>query len=187
WAHKKGMALHMDGARISNAAVSLGVDFKTMTVDCGVDVLSFGGTKNGLMFAEALVFFNKAPATFVKFHRKQLMQLASKHRFLAGQFLAFFENDLWKKNAENANRMAKLLEAKIREIPEVEIKYPVEANGVFAVIPVEWFAPLAQHTSFYPWNLNEGLMRWMCSFDTTAEEIENFVEAMRALSRKNPR
>ncbi len=182
WAHKKGMLFHIDGARISNAAVSLGVDFKTMTVECGADLLSFGGTKNGLMFAEALVFFDKNPAKYVKYHRKQLMQLASKHRFLAGQFLAYFENDLWKKNAENANAMAKLLESLIKDIPKIKIKHPVQANGVFAVIPLEWFPILVQHTSFYPWNINEGLMRWMCSFDTTEAEIYAFTDAIKTLA-----
>jgi threonine aldolase len=182
WAHKNGMMFHIDGARISNAAVSLGAEFKTMTVDCGVDLLSFGGTKNGLMFAEALVFFNKNPAQFVKYHRKQLMQLASKHRFLAGQFLAYFENDLWKKNAENANQKAKLLEGLVKDVPGVEIKYPVQANGVFATIPLEWFPVLAQHTSFYPWNMNEGLMRWMCSFDTSESEIIAFANAVKSMT-----
>jgi threonine aldolase len=182
WAHKNGMLFHIDGARIANAAVSLGKDFKAITKDCGADVLSFGGTKNGLIFAEALVFFNKNAAHNIKYHRKQLMQLASKHRFLAGQFLAYFENNLWKTNAENANNMARYLAEKVREIPKVKIKYPVEANGVFAVIPPDWFPELTQHTSFYPWNLNEGLMRWMCSFDTRKEEIDAFVEKIKSLA-----
>ncbi|MGC9344427.1 MAG: threonine aldolase family protein, partial [Bacteroidales bacterium] len=116
YAHSMGLLVHMDGARISNAAVSLGKDFKDFTVDAGIDVLSFGGTKNGMMYGEAVIFFNKHLAHDFKYRRKQGMQLASKMRFISAQFTAFLSDDLWKKNAQHANRMAKLLEQKVSKI-----------------------------------------------------------------------
>src|SRR5262249_40157204 len=126
FAHERGMYLHMDGARISNAAVSLGLSLRQTTRDLGVDVLSFGGTKNGLMGVEAIVFFRPELAHDFLFTRKQGMQLASKMRFLSVQMEALLSNDLWRRNAEHSNRMARLLEAELREIGQVKVYYPVE-------------------------------------------------------------
>lgn len=181
-AHKNNMFLHMDGARIANAAVSLGLDFKEFTKDCGVDILSFGGTKNGMMMGEAVLFFNSDLARYTKYLRKQSMQLYSKMRFVGAQFLAYFENDLWKKTATHANKMAKLLEQEIKQIPEINITHPVDANGIFAVVPRKIIKPLQEQFFFYVWDDLKPEVRWMTSFDTTEEEIVDFAELIKKLS-----
>jgi len=170
------MFLHMDGARIANAAVSLGLSLREATRDLGVDVLSFGGTKNGAMGAEAVVFFDQKLAENFLYVRKQGMQLASKMRFISAQFEALFTNDLWRKNAEHSNRMAALLQKEISRIPQVKIVYPVEANGVFAEIPRQAIAKLQKRYFFYVWNEEQSVVRWMCSFDTTAEDVKQFAK-----------
>ncbi|GED16123.1 threonine aldolase family protein [Aneurinibacillus migulanus] len=175
FAHEHGMLLHMDGSRLSNAAASLKLTFKEITVDVGVDVLSFGGTKNGLMIGEAIVFFDKSLATDFKYIRKQGMQLGSKMRFIAAQFEALLSNDLWLRNARNANDMAKFLAGKIENIPEIKITQEVEANAVFAIIPREYISTLQEVYSFYVWSEEKSEVRWMTAFDTTKEDIENFV------------
>jgi threonine aldolase len=174
FAHAHDMYLHMDGARIANAAASLGQNLKQATGDLGVDVLSFGGTKNGLMGAEAVVFFNRTLCPDFQFLRKQGMQLASKMRFLAVQFEALLSGDLWLRSARHANGMARLLEQEIRRIPQVKIVYPVEANGVFAQVPRQAIARLQERYFFYVWNEEESVVRWMCSFDTTEEDVREF-------------
>jgi threonine aldolase len=176
FAREHGMYLHMDGARIANAAASLGQTLREATRDLGVDVLSFGGTKNGLMGAEAVVFFNPRLAEDFLYWRKQGMQLASKMRFVAAQFETLLSDDLWLKSARHANRMAKLLAREIKEIPGVEIVYPVEANGVFARIPREAIAKIQKRYFFYVWNEEQSVVRWMCSFDTTKEDVEQFAK-----------
>jgi len=173
--HERNMFLHMDGARISNAAAAQGLTLRQATRDLGVDVLSFGGTKNGLMGVEAVVFFRPELAKDFLFVRKQDMQLASKMRFMAVQMEALLTNDLWKTNAEHANRMAKLLEQEVKRIPGVEIVYPVEANGVFAKIPRTAIAKIQERYFFYVWNDEESVARWMCSFDTTDQDVREFV------------
>jgi threonine aldolase len=176
FAHDRDMFLHMDGARIANAAVSLGVSLRQATRDAGVDVLSFGGTKNGAMGGEAVVFFDKKLARDFKFLRKQGMQLASKMRFISVQFEALFSNDLWQKSAKHANQMAQLLKKELSQIPEVKIVYPVEANGVFAQIPRNAIAKLQERYFFYVWSEEESVVRWMCSFDTTEDDIRQFAK-----------
>ena len=168
------MFLHMDGARIANAAVSLGQTLKQATRDLGVDVLSFGGTKNGIMAGEAVVFFNTAFSAEFLYLRKQGMQLASKMRFIAAQLEALLTNDLWKRSAEHANRMARVLEAEVRKIPQVKIAWKVESNGVFAQIPQHAIDRIKERVFFYPWIEDEGIVRWMCSFDTTEEDVREF-------------
>src|SRR5271170_4866283 len=174
FAHQHGMFLHMDGARIANAAVSLGLNLRQATRDLGVDVLSFGGTKNGAMGAEAVVFFDKKLAQDFLYLRKQGMQLASKMRFISAQLQALLSDNLWKKNAEHANRMAGLLKKEVEKIPQVKIVYPVEANGVFAQIPRRAIAKLQKRYFFYVWNEEESVVRWMCSFDTTETDVRQF-------------
>jgi len=183
-AHKNGMLLHMDGARIANAAVALNLDFKAFTKDCGVDILSFGGTKNGMMMGEAVLFFNPELTQLTKYIRKQSMQLYSKMRFVSAQFIAYFENDLWKKSATHANKMAKLLEAEVAKIPEIKLTQPVDANGVFAIVPKEIIKPLQEKFFFYIWNETSSEVRWMTSFDTTEEEILGFSGLIKQLIRK---
>jgi threonine aldolase len=180
-AHKNNMFLHMDGARIANAAVSLSMDFSTFTKNCGVDILSFGGTKNGMMMGEAVLFFNPDLTDMTKYIRKQSMQLFSKMRYVGAQFNAYFENDLWKQNASHSNKMAKLLETEIEKIPEIEITQPVDANGVFAIVPRKIIAPLQDKFFFYIWNERKSEVRWMTSFDTTEEEIFEFVKMIKKL------
>jgi threonine aldolase len=176
FAHQHDMYVHMDGARIANAAASLGVPLKALTGGAGVDVLSFGGTKNGLMGGEAVVFFDRKLAADFLFLRKQGMQLASKMRFIAVQFETLLSNDLWLKSAKHANQMARLLEKEVRKIPGIEIICPVQANGVFARIPQRAIKKLQKKYFFYVWNEEESVVRWMCSFDTTEEDIRDFVK-----------
>jgi len=174
FAHERGMFLHMDGARIANAAVSLGLTLREATRDLGVDVLSFGGTKNGAMGAESVIFFDKKFSRDFLYVRKQAMQLASKMRFISAQFEALFTAELWRQNAEHANRMASVLEKEIRNIPRIKIVYPVEANGVFAQIPADAISKIQERYFFYVWNEEQSVVRWMCSFDTTEEDVKQF-------------
>src|ERR1700691_353727 len=178
FAHEHGMFLHMDGARIANAAVWLGQTLRQATRDLGVAALSFGGTKNGIMGGEAVVFFNPEHGQDFLYLRKQSMQLASKMRFVAAQFEALLTNDLWRRSAENANRMARLLEKEISRIPEVKVVWKVEANGVFAQIPRHSIEKIKQHYFFYIWVEEESIVRWMCSFDTTEDDIRDFVKVV---------
>jgi threonine aldolase len=175
FAHERGMFLHVDGARIANAAASLGQTLRQATRDLGVDVLSFGGTKNGALGAEAVVFFDNKLGQDFLYLRKQGMQLASKMRFISAQFDALLAGDLWLKSAQHANRMARLLQKHLREIPQVKIVYKVEANGVFVRIPRKAIARLLKRYFFYVWNEEQSVVRWMCSFDTTEQDVKQFV------------
>ena len=181
YTHEQGMLLHMDGARISNAIVSLDCDLYEMTGGAGVDILSFGGTKNGMMYGEAVVFFNRALCEDFKYRRKQGMQLSSKMRYIAAQFSAFLENDLWKQNARHANLMAQKLYEAVKNIPGVKITQKVESNAVFAIIPEETIEKLQEAYFFYVWDESTSEVRWMCSFDTTKEDIEGFASRLRSL------
>ncbi len=185
FAHSYGILFHMDGARLSNAAVSLGTGFKEMTSDAGVDILSFGGTKNGLMAAESVIFFQKEIAGEFKYIRKQGMQLSSKMRFIAAQFIAFFEDDLWKKNAQNANQMAQKLYHAVKAISGVKITQKVEANGIFVILPKTAIPELQKEFFFYPWNEETGEVRWMTSFDTTEDDIAQFAEKIKEILEDN--
>jgi threonine aldolase len=178
FAHDNGMFLHMDGARIANAAAALGQNLRQATRDLGVDVLSFGGTKNGILGGEAVVFFQPELSQDFLYLRKQSMQLASKMRFIAAQFEALLTGDLWRRSAEHANRMARLLEMEVSRIPGVKIVWKVEANGVFAQIPAHSIEKINQHYFFYTWMEEESIVRWMCSFDTTEEDVRDFVKVV---------
>ncbi len=178
FAHEHEMFLHVDGARIANAAASLGQTLRQATRDLGVDVLSFGGTKNGIMGGEAVVFFNRALSVDFLYLRKQGMQLASKMRFIAAQFEALLTNDLWRRSAEHANRMARVLEAEVNRIPQVRIVWKVEANGVFAQIPRHAIEKIMERYFFYPWVEEQCIVRWMCSFDTTEEDVREFARVV---------
>ncbi len=183
-ARKHGMYLHMDGSRICNAAASLGRPFRTFTCDAGVDVLSFGGTKNGMMFGEAVIFFDKTMSRDVKYIRKQEMQLHSKMRFISAQFHALLHDDLWLRNARHSNKMARMLKEQLEGLPGVTITQPVQANGVFAILPEEITLELRDYCFFYVWNEKINEVRLMCSFDTTEEEIMGFGEKIRSLLKK---
>ena len=178
FAHEQEMFLHVDGARIANAAVTLGQTLRQATRDLGVDVLSFGGTKNGIMGGEAVVFFNQKMSKDFLYLRKQGMHLASKMRFIAAQFEALLTGDLWRRSAEHANRLARVLEAEVRKIPQVRVVWKVEANGVFAQIPHPAIAKIKERYFFYPWIEEECIVRWMCSFDTTEEDVKEFAKVV---------
>lgn len=179
FARSRDMVLHMDGARIANAAAALGVSLKTMTADAGVDVLSFGGTKNGMMLGEAVVFFKPELAKNFRFHRKQAMQLASKMRFISAQFEALLSNDLWLKNAAHANKMAKLLVSEIKGVKGVELTQSPDANAVFAKLPPDKIARIQEQYFFYVWNDATSEVRWMCSWDTTENDVKSFANALK--------
>jgi threonine aldolase len=180
-AAKYNLAFHMDGSRIANAAVSLNKDLRTFTRDIGVDVLSFGGTKNGLMFGEALVFFNPVYAKQFNYIRKQGMQLHSKGRFIGAQFEALMRNDLWKRNAIHANQMAKLMEQGLRQIPQLQITQSVDANAIFFTLPPNKVKALQQEYFFYVWNEKISEARLMCSFDTTETDVKDFLKKVNTI------
>lgn len=182
YAHRHGLLVHMDGSRISNAAVCLGIDFPAFTKDAGVDFLSFGGTKNGLMFGEAVVFFSRGFDDAFQYTRKQGMQLVSKMRFVGAQFEAFLKDGLWKRNAAHANAMAQRLAEALKDAPGVTLTQPVDANAVFAILPGEMTEALHKTFHFYVWDNQTGEVRLMASFATTAEEIRTFAEAVHTYS-----
>ncbi|MEU1282128.1 low specificity L-threonine aldolase [Streptomyces sp. NPDC005805] len=178
-AHSLGMKVHLDGARIANAAASLDVPMRAFTNAVGVDVLSFGGTKNGMLFGEAVVVLNPDAVSHMKHLRKLSMQLASKMRFVSVQFEALLAKDLWLRNARHANEMARRLEAGVRDVDGVEILHPVQANAVFARLPQEVSRRLQQRFRFYFWDEAAGDVRWMCSFDTREDDVDAFVQALK--------
>jgi len=179
FAHDNGMLLHVDGARIANAAACLNVKLKEITRDAGVDILSFGGAKNGMMYGEAVVFFDKDLAKDFKYTRKQGTHLPSKMRFISAQFEALLTNDLWRQNAQHANQMAQLLARELAKIPQITITQKVEANGVFALVPKRYVPLLQKKYFFYVWNEETSEVRLMTSFDTTAEDIQDFITLLR--------
>lgn len=179
FAHEHGLLLHMDGARLANAAAALNLPLRALTTDAGVDMLSFGGTKNGLMFGEAIVALRPELAHDLKFLRKQGMHLASKMRFVAAQFEALLTDDLWRQSAGHANRMARLL-AEEAGRAGVRLARPVEANAVFPILPRAAADRLLKDWLFYPWNEAAGEYRWVCSFDTTEQDVARFGAALRA-------
>ncbi|WP_291377464.1 low specificity L-threonine aldolase [Demequina sp.] len=182
-AHRLGMRVHMDGARISNAAASLGVPLRAFTRDAGVDVLSYGGTKNGAMLGEAIVVLNPEASEGLKYLRKSHMQLASKMRFVSAQLLALLDGDLWLRNATHSNAMAQRLRAGIEagladgSIKGVTLTQPTQANGVFATLPDGVADRLRAVFAFYDWDAAKNEVRWMCSFDTSEDDIDAFVAA----------
>ncbi|QKW37269.1 threonine aldolase [Actinomadura sp. NAK00032] len=179
-AHERGLTVHMDGARIANAAASLGVPLRALTTDAGVDVLSFGGTKNGLLLGEAIVVLNPDAVRGVSYLRKSSMQLASKMRYVSAQLVALLDGDLWLRNAAHANAMARRLEAAARAVPGVEVTRPVQANTVFAVVPKDVAERLRERFAFYTWDETTGEVRWVCSFDTTERDVAAFAAALAA-------
>ncbi len=179
FAHEHGLRLHMDGARLANAAAHLGTSLRSITVDAGVDVLSFGGTKNGMIAGEAVIFFDPELARNFAYRRMQGMQLSSKMRFIAAQFDAMLTDDLWLRSATHANRMAALLGRGLAELPACTVTQRVEANEVFAIIPRQHVATLQNEFIFSIWTEATGEARLVASFDTTEEDIKAFLAAAR--------
>lgn len=181
-AKKHELFYHIDGARFFNAAASLGCSLKEMSTDVGVDILSLGGTKIGMMYGEAVVVFNKKLAEYMRFRQKQVMQLASKTRFIAAQFETILTNDFWKKPANHANEMAQYLFQKLNKITSITITKPVQANAVFAIMNPNIIPILQAQYPFYVWNENTNEVRLMCSFDTTKDEIYSFIKVIQQAS-----
>ncbi len=182
-AHELGMLLHVDGARLANAAASLGVSLGELITGTGVDALSLGATKNGAMGAEAVVFTRADSVEGFEFVRKQGMQLASKMRFMSAQFDALFAGDLWLRAAGHANAMASRLGEGVESMDGAELVHPVEANGVFAKLPRPAIDRLMEDLEgdhpFYVWDEDADVVRWMCAWDTTEEDVEELLEALR--------
>lgn len=178
-AHKYGMCLHVDGARLSNAAEALGLDFKSFTTDVGVDVVSLGGTKNGLMVGEAVIFLNDGLDTNFKYVRKQSMQLYSKSRFIAAQFNAFLSENIYLSNARRANQMAQLLYSELKVIEYIRVTQKVETNAVFVTMPRCTIDKLLESYCFYVWNEDINEVRLMTSFDTTPDDVKKFIDVLK--------
>jgi threonine aldolase len=178
WAHAHDLVVHVDGARLANAAAGLGVGLGDVTTGCGVDLLSFGGTKNGALGAEAVVFLRPGLSDGFRFRRKQGMQLASKMRFVSVQLVALLTDDLWRRNATHANAMASRLADGVAAVPGVRVTRPVEANAVFAIPPADAVAPLQERFPFYVWDGGTGEVRWMTSFSTTEADVDAFISAL---------
>jgi threonine aldolase len=183
-AHGLGMSFHVDGARLSNAAASLGIPLAALTTGIGADVVSFGGTKNGIMLGEIVVVLDPSRVDGVEFLRKSSMQLTSKMRYVSAQLVALLEGDLWLRNASHANAMAQRLAAGVSGLDAVEVVHPVEANGVFARLPRSVIAPLQERFAFYVWDEPTDVVRWMCSWDTTTEDVDAFAAAVAEEVRK---
>ncbi len=177
-AHRKRLVLHMDGARLSNAAAALGLPLRDLSADVGVDVLSFGGTKNGLLGGEAVVILTPELADGFQYLRKQSLQLASKMRYLAAQFDALLSDELWLRCARQANAMAFRLERALERVPQLTITRPVQTNAVFATLPGPACAALQERFAFYVWDEQRTEVRWMCSWDTTEDDVDRFAAAI---------
>jgi threonine aldolase len=179
-AHALGLRVHVDGARLANAAASLGLPLRALTTDVGVDVVSLGGTKNGALAAEAVVVLEPAAVDGIRYLRKMDMQLASKMRFVSAQLLALYDGDLWLRSARHANAMARRLRDGLAAVPGVEVALPVEANAVFAVLPPGVADRVRERYWFYDWDGRPGMVRLMCAFDTTEEDVDALVAQVAA-------
>ena len=177
-AHANNLLLHMDGSRISNAAVSLGQAFRAFTRDAGVDVLSFGGTKNGMMFGEAVLLFRPDLASEFQYLRKQGMQLHSKMRYIAAQFNALLTDELWARSARHANTMAARLAAGLSRFPALKLTQKVQVNGLFLILPPALIPVLQEQSFFYVWNESTSEVRLMCSWDTTEADVDGFLAGL---------
>lgn len=180
-AHGHGLLVHLDGARLANAAAALGCGLREMVVDTGVDVVSFGGTKNGMMYGEAVLFLRPDLARHARFVRKQAAQLPSKMRFVAAQFEALLRDGLWLDNAAHANAMAARLAEGAAAVPGVEVVAPPEANAVFAALPPAAVEPLLEWSRHWVWDHERHVVRWMCSFDTRPEDVDRFLAGLREI------
>lgn len=175
---EKNLMLHLDGTRLAHAAVHLKTDLRELTEGVGFDVISFGGTKNGLLGAEAVLLFHPEMRRSFKFHRKQALQLSSKTRFLAAQFYAYLKGDFWREMAEETARVTRELVDRLQAFPEIELAHPVQSNGIFLRLPKEWIKPLRDRFFFYILDSESRLCRWMISWDWTTERNDDLVAAI---------
>lgn len=181
-AHAHGLGVHMDGARLGCALVTLGASPQEMVTDTGIDILSFGGTKQGMMCGEAVILLKPDLAEDFPYWQKNSMQLASKMRFIAAQFIALLQDDLWLDNARQANRMAQKLKEAVSGLEYVQIDHPVQANSLFVRLPKDLIEPLSRQSFFWPWDPTINLVRWMCSFDSAESDIKKFVATLKSLA-----
>lgn len=184
FARQHQLYIHIDGARFANAAVALNCSFEDIILASGVDILSFGGTKNGLLFGEATLFFPSVKHLCLEYIHKQSMQLHSKMRYITAQYKTYIDTNLWHSNASHSNNMANYLAQQVAEFEQIQITRPVQTNVVFAQIPAAWISPLQKECFFYVWNASTSEVRWMCAFDTTKEDVDNFVQRLKEISRK---
>ncbi|WP_254126946.1 low specificity L-threonine aldolase [Aquihabitans sp. G128] len=181
FAHANGLLVHLDGARIANAVVATGADVRTMLRDAGVDVLTFGLTKDGAMYGESVVYLRPELAEHARFVRKQAGQLPSKARFVSAQVTALLADELWLRNAEHANAMARRLAELVADVPGVRVPRPPEANSLFVQLPPEKIRPLQDWSFFWEWDLSQDMVRWMTSFATTDDDLDRFAAGVRAV------
>lgn len=182
FANKHNLSLHLDGTRLSNAAFTLDCNLQEMT--SLFDFVSFGGTKNGLLGAEVILSFNPESKEDLRFHRKQMLNLPSKTRFLAAQYLAYLKNDLFKTISSHVCTQAKLLEERLLEFPEIQIVHPVQSNALFVKLPKEWIKPLKEEFFFYIWDSNDNVARWMISFDWDSEDSNQLINKIREVKKR---
>lgn len=175
---KYNLIFHMDGCRLANAAVHLQTSMKALTADVGVDILSFGGTKNGLMFGEAIVFFREDLASEFEYIQKQGLQLQSKMRFLSAQFIPYLEKNIWLRNAKQANDMCTRLLNGLKNNSSIKLAYPVQTNQIFAYFPKAMIEYTQKNFSYYIWDEKSNLIRLVTSFDTTSEEVDHFLKTV---------
>lgn len=183
-AHEYNMYLHIDGARLANAAATLNCSLRALTTDAGADCVSLGGTKNGLLMGECAVILNPELDNQLPYRRKQMAQLGSKMRYMAAQMDRYLQDDLWRRNAEHSNAMAQRLYQAVKDLPGIRIVYPVEANSVFVQLARPIWTKLQEDYFFYDWIEDDNIVRWMCSFDTTQEDIDLFVAKLQSLLKE---
>ncbi len=183
-AHEYNMYLHIDGARLANAAATLNCSLRALTTDAGADCVSLGGTKNGLLMGECAVILNPELDNQLPYRRKQMAQLGSKMRYMAAQMDCYLQDDLWRRNAEHSNAMAQRLYQAVKDLPGIRIVYPVEANSVFVQLARPIWTKLQEDYFFYDWIEDDNIVRWMCSFDTTQEDIDLFVAKLQSLLKE---
>lgn len=181
FAHARDLYVHLDGARLSNAVVALSCSFADLTTNTGIDILSFGATKNGAMLAESVVSFRPELSKGMKYLRKMGMQLYSKMRYSSAQWLAYLSDNLWYENAKNANDMARYLYNRLADIPQVKLTQNIEANAIFALLDKDIIEPLREKYFFYTWDEFTGEIRLMCSYDTQKKDIDDFIDYLREL------
>ena len=181
FAHAHNLYVHMDGSRLANACASQGVGLRELSRDCGVDILSFGGTKNGMMMGETVISFHPEWNENLMYYRKQSAQLYSKMRYLSAQYIAYFQDDLWFQNAAHSNEMAGYLAGQIRNLPGVRFTQKVEVNSLFLIIPPEAIVKMLEHYFFYKWDESADEIRLVCSWDTTPQDIDSFVKLLKTV------
>ena len=181
-AHQHDMYLFVDGTRITNACAFLGIGLKEMTVDCGVDIFTLGGTKNGLMFGEVIIPLRKELSENLRYYRKQLTQLYSKMRYISAQFIPYIEENIWLENATKSNNSAQKLLSSMKDIKGLKITQKVESNAVFFILPKDITDKLRERYFFYDWDVNLNEMRLVCSWDTTDDDIDAFTNYLKQIT-----